>query len=234
GFRVWTETFDRELDGAFALQDEIARSIVDALKNKFAVRLSDHEQPRNRVQDRYLQGLFTNVTHPRGVGSIGISVPVQNTSNPFPDPDYTSREGFDPRPADAPVNAAPQATEVTASERYRAPDAGLRTNKITAERTVAPPGTGSATSVRYRAPDAGLRTNKITADVTAAPPETAVVTSVRDRASEAALRTNKVTADGPASIQGFVKYAEGEPIKGADVRIESRDGKQVFSTVKSG
>jgi hypothetical protein len=57
---------------------------------------------------------------------------------------------------------------------------------------------------------------------------------VRDRASETGLRTNKIAADGPASIQGFVKYAEGEPIKGADVRIESRDGKQVFSTVKTG
>src|SRR5436309_6776227 len=32
---------------------------------------------------------------------------------------------------------------------------------------------------------------------------------------------------------GFVKDAKGEPIKDADVRIESRDGKQVFSTVKT-
>jgi hypothetical protein len=38
---------------------------------------------------------------------------------------------------------------------------------------------------------------------------------------------------GPASIQGIVKDAKGKPIKGADVRIESRDGKQVFSTVKT-
>ena len=44
---------------------------------------------------------------------------------------------------------------------------------------------------------------------------------------------NKITAEGQASIQGFVKAAKGEPIKGADVRIESRDGKQVFSTVKT-
>jgi hypothetical protein len=53
---------------------------------------------------------------------------------------------------------------------------------------------------------------------------------VRYRASETGLRTNKVTADAPASFQGFVKDAKGEPIKGADVRIESRDGKQLFST----
>jgi 5-hydroxyisourate hydrolase-like protein (transthyretin family) len=38
---------------------------------------------------------------------------------------------------------------------------------------------------------------------------------------------------GPASIQGIVKDAKGKPIKGADIRIESRDGKQVFNTVKT-
>jgi len=36
---------------------------------------------------------------------------------------------------------------------------------------------------------------------------------------------------GPASIQGIVKDAKGQPIKGADVRIESVDGKQLFKTV---
>jgi hypothetical protein len=38
---------------------------------------------------------------------------------------------------------------------------------------------------------------------------------------------------GPASIQGIVKDAQGKPIKGADVRIESRDGKQLFNTAKT-
>ena len=38
---------------------------------------------------------------------------------------------------------------------------------------------------------------------------------------------------GPASIQGIVKDAHGKPIKGADVRIASKDGKQLFSTVKT-
>src|SRR4029453_1079249 len=64
-------------------------------------------------------------------------------------------------------------------------------------------------------------------------PETAFNASVPDRASEAGLRTNKITADGPASIQGFVKDAKGGPSKGAGVRIESHDGKQVFSTVQT-
>jgi hypothetical protein len=38
---------------------------------------------------------------------------------------------------------------------------------------------------------------------------------------------------GPASIQGNVKDAKGQPVKGADVRVESRDGKQLFNTVKT-
>jgi hypothetical protein len=38
---------------------------------------------------------------------------------------------------------------------------------------------------------------------------------------------------GPAAIQGVVKDAKGQPIKNADVRIESRDGKQLFNTVKT-
>src|SRR4029453_14789627 len=38
---------------------------------------------------------------------------------------------------------------------------------------------------------------------------------------------------GPASIQGIVKDAQGKPIKNADVKIESQNGKQLFNTVKT-
>jgi len=38
---------------------------------------------------------------------------------------------------------------------------------------------------------------------------------------------------GPSSIQGTVNDAKGQPIKGADVRIESKDGKQLFNTAKT-
>jgi serine/threonine protein kinase len=99
--------------------------------------------------------------------------------------------------------------------------------------TVVPPETGVTTGVRDHASEGGRRTNKITADATPAPLGTGVATSERDHASEAAPRTNKMTADGSASIQGFVKDAKGEPIKGAGVRIESRNCKQVFSSVKT-
>ena len=38
---------------------------------------------------------------------------------------------------------------------------------------------------------------------------------------------------GPSAIQGVVKDAKGHTIKGADVRIESRDGKKLLQTVKT-
>jgi serine/threonine protein kinase len=167
---------------------------------KLAVRPSAQEQPGNGTYDFYLQRLFADATHP--ISSTGISVPLQNPSNPFTVPDDTSPGVFDPHRADTRVTAAPRETGVASSVRYRTTEAGPRANKITAEVTPAPPGTGIATNVRYRA-------------------------------SETGPRTNKVTADAPASFQGFVKDAKGEPIKGADVRIESRDGKQMFGKVKT-
>ena len=38
---------------------------------------------------------------------------------------------------------------------------------------------------------------------------------------------------GPSAIQGVVKDAKGQAIKNADVRIESKDGRQKFNTVKT-
>jgi len=233
GFRVWTETYDRELNGAFALQDEIARSVVDALKIKFAVPLSAHEQPGNGAYDGYLQGVFTDLTHPIGVAAVSTSAPVQSRSDQFTVPDYISSGDFESRRPDTPVTVAPPAMEFTTSVRDRTLLAGPRTNKITAGVIAAPPETAFNTSVRDRASEARPPTKKITFDVTAGPPETPVNSSVRDRALEAGVRTNKITVEGSASLQGFVKDAKGEPIKGADVRVESRDGKQVFSTVKT-
>jgi tRNA A-37 threonylcarbamoyl transferase component Bud32 len=164
---------------------------------KLAVRPSAQEQPVDGTYDFYLQRLFTDVTHP--ISSTGISVPLQNPSNPFTVPNDTSPGVFDPHRADTRVTAAPPEAGVATSVRDRASEAGPRSNKIKADVTPAPPGTGIAATARYRAPETGLG-------------------------------TNKVTGSGPASFQGFVKDAKGEPIKGAGVRIESRDGKQLFST----
>ena len=37
GFHVWSESYDRELKGVFALQDDIARHIVEQLETKLGV-----------------------------------------------------------------------------------------------------------------------------------------------------------------------------------------------------
>jgi serine/threonine-protein kinase len=60
GARVWADSYDRRLDDVFAVQDEIARTIVDVL----AVRLADpaRAQPQGRptmspeAYERYLKG----------------------------------------------------------------------------------------------------------------------------------------------------------------------------------
>jgi adenylate cyclase len=58
GFQLWSETYDRELQGVFALQDEITRSVVDALKLKLAISLPNREQRNTEAYDLYLQGLY--------------------------------------------------------------------------------------------------------------------------------------------------------------------------------
>src|SRR5207248_11803001 len=149
--------------------------------------------------------------------SIGISVPAQNPVNPFTVPDYTSPGDFDPRRPDTPVTAAAPEREFNTSVRDRAAEAGLRTNKITPDVIAAAPETAFNTSVRDRVAEAGLPTNKIAAEAAAAPQRTGVATNVRDRVAEAGLPTNKIAADGPASFQGFVKGAKGEPSNGASL-----------------
>jgi len=188
------------------------------------------EQRGNGVYDLYPQALFTDVIPPAERTSIGISVPLQNPSGPVTIPDYTSSGRFEPSLADARVTTAPPEPGVSTSVPDRGLEPGLRTNKITADVIAAPPETAFNNSVREFEPS--LPTNKITAAATAAPPGTGVTTSVRDHPSGAGLQTNKITAEGP-SIQGFVKDAKGAPIKGAEIRIESRDGKQMFRTVKT-
>jgi serine/threonine protein kinase len=58
GVQLWSETYERELQGVFALQDEITRAIVDALKIKLAISLPAHEQRNTEGYDLYLQGLY--------------------------------------------------------------------------------------------------------------------------------------------------------------------------------
>ena len=58
GFHIWSETFERELQGVFTVQDEITRSIVDALKIKLAVAPVTQPQRDTDAYDLYLQGLY--------------------------------------------------------------------------------------------------------------------------------------------------------------------------------
>ena len=57
GFTLWSETYEREMHGIFALQDEITHSIVDALKLNLDISVppAPHD---TEAYDAYLQGLF--------------------------------------------------------------------------------------------------------------------------------------------------------------------------------
>ena len=57
GFTLWSETFDREFQGIFALQDEITSAIVDALKLKLDISAPPKARS-TEAYDIYLQGLF--------------------------------------------------------------------------------------------------------------------------------------------------------------------------------
>ena len=58
GFHLWSETYERELRDIFAVQDEITRAIVDALKIKLAVPLEAHATPNTEAYELYLKGRF--------------------------------------------------------------------------------------------------------------------------------------------------------------------------------
>jgi adenylate cyclase len=57
GFTLWSEKFDREMHGIFALQDEITRAIVDTLKLRLAISPPRVSRSTD-AYDLYLQGLF--------------------------------------------------------------------------------------------------------------------------------------------------------------------------------
>jgi TolB-like protein/tetratricopeptide (TPR) repeat protein len=58
GFTLWSETFEREFQGIFALQDEITGAIVDALKLKLKIVPATARARSMEAYDLYLQGLF--------------------------------------------------------------------------------------------------------------------------------------------------------------------------------
>src|SRR5437763_3369010 len=58
GFHLWSDTYERELKDVFAVQDEITRAIVDALKVKLAVAPPARTRQNTEAYDLYLQGLY--------------------------------------------------------------------------------------------------------------------------------------------------------------------------------
>jgi TolB-like protein len=58
GFTLWSETFEREFQGIFALQDEITCAIVAALKLKLEIAPATTPAPSLEAYDLYLRGLF--------------------------------------------------------------------------------------------------------------------------------------------------------------------------------
>jgi len=60
GYQLWSETYDRQLEDIFALQDEISRSIVDALKLKLVGPGAAVVAPTNSLDayTTYLKGRF--------------------------------------------------------------------------------------------------------------------------------------------------------------------------------
>jgi len=82
--------------------------------------------------------VWTDATHPlpggfSGRGPPSLSVPLQNPFNPFTVADYTSLGGVNPLFPQTQVSAAPPGTQFTTGVRYRALEAGLRTDKITTD-----------------------------------------------------------------------------------------------------
>ena len=58
GFTIWSDTFEREMQSIFALQDEITRAIVDTLKLKLEIASAPPPARDLAAYDSYLQGLF--------------------------------------------------------------------------------------------------------------------------------------------------------------------------------
>ncbi len=68
GYHLWSETYDRQLEDVFAVQDEISRAIVDALKIRLAGDAGQLAVPTTNLEayNNYLKGrfFFNRLTEP--------------------------------------------------------------------------------------------------------------------------------------------------------------------------
>lgn len=58
GYNRWSETYDRELTDIFALQDDISRAIVNALRPQLAAKSGPGRVPDPQAYELYLQGRY--------------------------------------------------------------------------------------------------------------------------------------------------------------------------------
>ena len=58
GFDMWTQTYERNVDDLFAVQDQITHAIIEALKIKLAVAMPARKTVDPEAYDLYLQGVF--------------------------------------------------------------------------------------------------------------------------------------------------------------------------------
>jgi serine/threonine protein kinase/tetratricopeptide (TPR) repeat protein len=58
GYNRWSESYDRELTDIFALQDDISRAIVNALRPQLAAKTGPRRAPDPQAYELYLQGRY--------------------------------------------------------------------------------------------------------------------------------------------------------------------------------
>ena len=126
-----------DIAGAMGPADReyLAGSLEDALCDRYLTIFSDFKYMRgfwegDLAPSPFAPDVFTDATHPVGISTSGFSVPIQNAFNPFTVADYTSAGGFDPKIPESAFSAAPPGTQFVTGVRYRALEAGIRTDKI--------------------------------------------------------------------------------------------------------
>jgi iron complex outermembrane receptor protein len=77
--------------------------------------------------------VWTDADNPFGISVAGISVPTQNPFNPFTASDYTSPGGHNAQFPQTQASAPPPGTQFITGVAYRSQEAGLRTDKVTAD-----------------------------------------------------------------------------------------------------
>jgi TolB-like protein/Flp pilus assembly protein TadD len=83
GYHVWSKTFEREMGSIFAVQDEIARSVVDALKVKLLARQGkEHRTDNSEAYTQYLLGRqfsrsFSEVSNSRAIDAYEKAIGLE-------------------------------------------------------------------------------------------------------------------------------------------------------------